>query len=222
MDGTRSTATPRVTAVRNGRAGRPERAAVISDPHPIFALGCCALLREVGLAAVHQAHSRAETLTLARRHDPELVILGDEDETIAATAAILPRARLVVIGDRPDPGRAARALRAGAHAFLARAAHCDELRAAIGRVLEGGVYLDHEMATDIALLHSGRGGGALDSLSERERRLLRLVSEGEDLRGVASALRVSYKTAANLTWGLKKKLGARNVAELVRISMEAA
>ncbi len=222
MDGIELTAAVSAPPIRDHRAGGSIESALVLDVHPIFSLGCAAVLRELGIATVRHARNSEEAVALAERHAPGLVILGAEEGAIAAIAAAAPGARLVVIGDRPDAGRAAGALRAGAHGFLARDADCEELRAAISRVLGGAVYLDHDMATEIALLHSGRRGGALDGLSPRERLLLRLVSEGEDLRAVAQALSVSYKTAANLTWGLKKKLGARNVAELVRISMLAA
>ncbi|HDR28042.1 response regulator transcription factor [Rhodovulum sp.] len=59
-----------------------------------------------------------------------------------------------------------------------------------------------------------------EALTEREHQVLRLIGRGEDLQSIADALCISYKTAANTSSTLKRKLGARNTTELVRLAIE--
>lgn len=193
--------------------------ALVVDAQPVFHLGCTQLLRGMGFATVLSALTAAEAAPLARRRRPALIVLAEDALPEMAQAA--GAARLLAFASSAEPAAAAAALRRGAHGVLARTADCAAIRAAVARLLAGGVHLDHEVATRIALMHAGREDDPLDRLTPRERRVLGLVADGADLRSVAAALGVSYKTAANLAWGVRKKLGARSAADLVRLALAA-
>ena len=47
-----------------------------------------------------------------------------------------------------------------------------------------------------------------------------MTSLKRDLAAVADAVNVSYKTAANASTVLKRKLGAKTMSDLVRIAIE--
>ena len=77
------------------------------------------------------------------------------------------------------------------------------------------------MAMAGATAKSGGHADPLSLLTEREYQVLRLLGQGDDLQAIADALRVSYKTAANTSSAIKKKLGARNTTELIRYAISA-
>ena len=60
----------------------------------------------------------------------------------------------------------------------------------------------------------------LDALSPREIEILRMLGDGLGMAEIADAMRLSYKTIANSSALMKRKLRARTSLELVRIAME--
>lgn len=89
-----------------------------------------------------------------------------------------------------------------------------QFREALAALAEGQTYLEHAMALDIISIRTDR-----TTLTPRKDAMLRLLAEGHDLSAIAEQLGVSYKTVANLSSGLKKKLGAETFAGLVQLAM---
>jgi DNA-binding CsgD family transcriptional regulator len=59
----------------------------------------------------------------------------------------------------------------------------------------------------------------LQSLSERDLEIMRLLAEGLGLAEIADALGVGYKTIANACNHIKAKLGVTRTNDLVRLAM---
>ena len=72
----------------------------------------------------------------------------------------------------------------------------------------------------VAFSSSAARANPAGQLGPREIETLRLLARGKRIGEVADALGVSYKTVANTTSLLKKKLGARSNPELIRFSMD--
>ena len=118
-----------------------------------------------------------------------------------------------------EPIYAVRALDAGAKGYLSKGAGPDEMLAAIQAVARGGRYVEAAIAQAI-VLKSDEAGGPLDALSARDLEVLRLLATGHRLGEIADRLQLAYKTVANLTTGIKRKLGAETTADLVRLAVE--
>jgi two-component system, NarL family, invasion response regulator UvrY len=63
-------------------------------------------------------------------------------------------------------------------------------------------------------------GDPLQSLTNRETEILRLLGEGKSLNEIANTFGIAYKTVANTCTRLKEKLGVERTADLIRISLE--
>jgi len=63
------------------------------------------------------------------------------------------------------------------------------------------------------------GGHHLDSLSHRQREVLRLIAEGQSTKQVAATLGISFKTADTHRSNLMQKLNAHETATLVRLAV---
>jgi len=128
------------------------------------------------------------------------------------------QARVVVFSMNDDPIFAARAIEAGAKAYVTKNDDPFLLLRALREVEAGGEFVIPKIARKI----SGETNAAnpLEALSPRELEILRLLGQGRGLAEIAAETRVSYKTVANACAVMKRKLGARTPVELARIAMQ--
>lgn len=203
------------------------KSALVVDDHPITHLGAGRLLRELGYDEIHQAMTAHEAMQQARDRQPGLIVLditlpdGEGLSMIGDLLAAVPGTRILVFSMNDQTGFAARAIGSGAHGFLSKNAPPDEFRQAIRAQEAGEFYLNPKHAIALATMRAG-GAGAdpLAGLTPRETEVLRQIGQGQSLQAIADALGVSYKTAANTSSALKKKLGVEGMNGLMRIALE--
>ncbi|MAN10905.1 MAG: response regulator transcription factor [Paracoccus sp. (in: a-proteobacteria)] len=205
------------------------KTALVIDDHPITHLGASRLLREMGYERVAQAMSGDEALRLLQEEAPapDLIVLdislpgtGGLD-LVAPLRAAVPQARILIFSMNDQTGFAARALQAGAQGFLSKNAAPDDFRAAIRTLEAGEFYLSAKQALALATLRAGAAADPLAALSDRERQVLALIGRGFSLQAIADELDVSYKTAANTSSALKKKLGVDGINGLMKFALDS-
>ena len=103
----------------------------------------------------------------------------------------------------------------GASGYLIKNAMPDEILAGIKAVYAGETFLCHE----INLLMKKPSDKHI-WLSERERQLLKLISEGLTNGEIADKIFLSPETIKGYRKNLLLKLGAKNTAVLVKIALE--
>lgn len=202
--------------------------ALVIDDHPITHLGASRLLRDLGYDPVGQAMSGEEALDkLSRDPAPDLIVLdislpgaGGLD-LVAPLLAAAPDARILVFSMNDQTGFAARALQAGAQGFLSKNAPPSDFRDAVRTLEAGEFYLAPKQAMALATLRAGAAGDPLGALSDRERQVLALIGQGHALQAIADQLGVSYKTAANTSSALKKKLGVDGINGLMKFALDS-
>ncbi|MGV3693890.1 MAG: response regulator [Paracoccus marcusii] len=202
--------------------------ALVIDDHPITHLGASRLLRDLGYDPVGQAMSGEEALDqLTRDPAPDLIVLdislpgaGGLD-LVAPLLAAAPDARILVFSMNDQTGFAARALQAGAQGFLSKNAPPSDFRDAVRTLETGEFYLAPKQAMALATLRAGAAGDPLGALSDRERQVLALIGQGHALQAIADQLGVSYKTAANTSSALKKKLGVDGINGLMKFALDS-
>ncbi|WP_411838186.1 response regulator [Paracoccus sp. ME4] len=202
--------------------------ALVIDDHPITHLGASRLLRELGYDPVGQAMSGEEALEqLSRDAAPDLIVLdlnlpgtGGID-LIAPLREAAPEARILVFSMNDQTGFAARALQAGAQGFLSKNAPPSDFRDAVRQLEADEFYLSPKQALALATLRAGAAGDPLGALSDRERQVLALIGQGHGLQAIADQLGVSYKTAANTSSALKKKLGVDGINGLMKFALDS-
>lgn len=204
------------------------KSALVIDDHPITHLGASRLLRDLGYDPVGQAMSGEDALAqLANASPPALIVLDislpgrDGLELVAPLHEAAPEARILIFSMNDQTGFAARALQAGAHGFLSKNAPPSEFRDAVSSLEAGEFYLSSKQAVALATMRAGASADPLGALSDRERQVLALIGRGFSLQAVADELGVSYKTAANTSSSLKKKLGVDGINGLMKFAMES-
>ena len=204
------------------------KSALVIDDHPITHLGANRLLRDLGYDRIGQAMSGEEALSqLAGGETPDLIVLDislpgagglDLVEPLRAAA---PGARILIFSMNDQTGFAARALQAGAQGFLSKNAPPSDFRDAVRTLEAGEFYLAPKQAMALATLRAGAAGDPLGALSDRERQVLALIGQGHALQAIADQLGVSYKTAANTSSALKKKLGVDGINGLMKFALDS-
>jgi len=112
------------------------------------------------------------------------------------------------------------AIAAGATGYLLKDAPAEELAKAVKQVGSGENYMDHHLATRVALLGVEAKSNATIALTRRERQALGLLAEGKSYLAVAEQLGISYKTVINITYKLRQKLNAKSLPDLIRKAVE--
>lgn len=194
----------------------------IVDDHKVLTEGLRSLLAESGLVeVVGVAHSAAELrLSLGFwRPDVLLMDVGLPDisgvDLCKEVKESFPEVRVLALTTHNEYTVVRQMLDNGASGYLIKNAMAEEVLAGIQAVAAGEVFLSHEI--DLLLKKPSEKN---IWLTNRERELLRLVSEGLTNGEIADAIFLSPETIKGYRKNLLLKLGAKNTAVLVKIAME--
>jgi DNA-binding NarL/FixJ family response regulator len=198
---------------------------LIVDDHAVVRQGVQRLLSAIPNTAVFEAATAHEALTLARKENPDVMVLDINLEGASGLELLrririeTPAVRVLMFSMHAEPIYANRALKAGAYGYVCKSAGADELTTAVMRVAEGERYLDSTMAGEL-VMSSVRAEDPLRNLSNREIEILRMLGEGKSLQGIADAIGIAYKTVANSCGRIKEKLDLPRTSDLIRFSIE--
>lgn len=120
--------------------------------------------------------------------------------------------KTIIITTFGRAGYIRRAIDMGVSGFLLKDSPSDELIQAIYRILDGKRVIDGELAM-MAL-------GENDPLNDKERRSLRLASEGKTTAEIANTLHLSEGTVRNYLSEAIAKLNAANRVDAARIARQ--
>lgn len=123
-----------------------------------------------------------------------------------------PAIKTVIITTFGRAGYIKRALTTGVKGFLLKDTPSEELAAALRKVMQGKKVIDPELA--IAALDD------IDPLSDKERKALKLASEGKTTHDIAQLLFLSEGTIRNYLSECISKLNATNRIDAARIAQQ--
>ncbi len=121
------------------------------------------------------------------------------------------RLRIVVMTGHADVAMAVNAMKAGAVDFIEKPFSDEALLDSVGRALEQSRRLSTDKAAAAEI------GDRLKSLTARERQVLDRLVTGSPHKVIAHALNISPRTIEVHRAHIMQKLGARNLADLVRM-----
>ncbi len=202
---------------------------LIVDDHAILREGVRALLRltddiEVvgdaadGRAAVEQAKALAPDVILM---DIAMPGLGGLEAALEIRKLGL-RSKILVLSQYEDREYVRRLLKAGVAGYVLKKSAGSQLAEAIRAAQRGGLVLDPEVART-AMEEGGTAAPAetdpYETLTDREKQVLKLVAEGRSNKEVAEILGISVKTAMSHRERVMEKLSLHNRTELVRFAL---
>jgi DNA-binding NarL/FixJ family response regulator len=199
---------------------------LLADDHPLTLEGIRSFLQPHFMSVNTVTDGRA-LVEEAIRIRPDLIVLDITMPLLnGVDAAIqirktLPAVKLVFITMHSDPAYLEAALNAGATGYVLKSAVGEELLGAVRSVLDGRIYVSPGLSSDqLERFSDPRRAAVSLRLSSRERETLQLIAEGKATKEIAFILDISVKTVAFHRENIKKKLGLRNTAELVRHALE--
>ncbi len=194
---------------------------LIADDHAIVREGLRKFIElEPDFKIVGEAATGEETVKLAAKVNPQIVIMDlsmPGEGGIAATAKLtrlLPKVKVLVLTMHEDVCYLLEAIRVGACGFLLKDQDPKQIVQAIRIVAQEGAYMSPRMLAELfvelsRLLNKqvvGRKEG-WEMMTERERQILSMISDGKTNAEIAVALVISPLTVKNHVSNILHKLG---------------
>jgi len=196
---------------------------LLVDDHELLRAGLRSRLEpEPGITVVGEADTAERAVLLARRLQPDLIVLDlllprkSGDEVIPELTEVAPQSRVLVVSSQAAPSSVRRALSAGAAGYLPKRSSDRDLVAAIQLVANGGGYVDPELG---AQLVNPDSPGALEPLSERERDVLYLLALGYTNQEIGEKLFISVRTVDTHRAHIMRKVRLQTRSELVMFAL---
>jgi DNA-binding NarL/FixJ family response regulator len=199
---------------------------VIIDDHQLVSDGLGMLLDgEPDLEVCGYGRSVAESIWLAQQTDPDLVVMdfhlpdGTGLDAAIAIRRLRPDVRFVFLTRDDSVTARVAAVEAGAGAFVHKSRAASDLIEAVRQVGNGGSLISPSMIAGL-LSRNGQLGVKRDSLTAREREVLRLMAQGASSREIADRLGISYATVRSHIRSFDTKLGVHSKIEAVAAARE--
>ncbi len=177
-------------------------------------LGALASLLDLedDMEVVGRAADGEEVVRLVRLHKPDLCVMDIEmpKKTGLEAAEELKGSgcRVLILTTFARSGYFERAIRAGAHGYLLKDSPSEELADAIRSIMSGRRVYAPELVDDAAYAEE-------NPLTDREREVLLLISEGKNTKEIASELSLTNGTVRNYVSVILDKLGVGNRIEAI-------
>jgi|GEM_PF-115944 DNA-binding NarL/FixJ family response regulator len=205
---------------------------LIVEDHAMLRELMAARLVKLGIASkVLEAGTIAEARSIVDTYDPQIVIsdilLPDGHATgwIANLKRKKPRTKVILLTSLNDKKVLIGAVRGGADAYIVKSAGTDNLVNVVQMVLRGQRYYDPEVSSELlAELITGREFtdelnliSEIDcsGLSERERDVVKLLTNGSSNCEIALYLSISENTVKTHVSRIFQELGIRSRRELL-------
>jgi DNA-binding NarL/FixJ family response regulator len=203
----------------------------IVDDHAMFRDGLRQLINlEPDLTVCGDAAEAEPAMVEIRELKPDLVIV---DISLAGTSGIdlvkalkrdfedLP---VLVVSMHAESLYGERALRAGAMGYIMKSEPARTMVTAIRKVLGGEVHVSERMASAVvAKFVQGAAGpppSPLETLSDRELEVFRLLGQEKGTRQIAEEMKVALPTVATFKNRIKEKLSMKNSTEMMLYAIQ--
>jgi len=197
----------------------PHVRVLIADDHALLRTGVANIInQERDFEVVAEAADGAAAVVAYRQHRPDVTLIDlrmpvmEGVEAIRQIRAFDPQARVVVLSTYDADEDIARALEAGAKAYILKDIAADGLVACIRQVLEGRTYLAPAAAAKLAERVTQV------QLTPREVAALRLMADGQSNKEIAQSLGISERTVKTHLGHLFEKLGVTSRTEAMRVA----
>jgi two-component system invasion response regulator UvrY len=195
-------------------ATRPTRVVIVDD-HLMLRRGIAQILGEnPSIIVSGEAAGGPDLMRLLREHGADVVLLdialNDRDgfDVLKQLRSEFPQVAVLMLSTYPESQFGVRALKSGASGYLNKGCSTEQLFEAIARVARGGMFVTPELAERLAFgVRSDTPASPLDSLSNREMQVLKLLAGGHSVGDIARDLSLSANTISTY-----RRHGARHEA----------
>ncbi len=204
---------------------------LLVDDHEVVRLGLKALLeRHPQFDVIGEAANAREALEMVGNYHPDVVVM---DIRLPGTSGIeaceditnrYPETKVIILTSYAEDEMLFSAIRAGASGYMLKQIGGDDLIKALEAVGRGEGLLDpavtQRVFQEVRRAVKEEEASAFAHLSQQEKHVLLLVSEGKTNREIAKALFLGEGTVRNYVSSILSKLGVNNRAEAAAYAVE--
>jgi len=211
----------------------PERKKiVIAEDHTILREGLRMLLSSnPAFEVVGEAQDGLEAIRSVESLKPDLILMDLSMPRMNGVGAIQeikklhPSTKILVLTVHKTDEHILTALKAGAEGYILKDATHGELMLAIDNLFAGKSYLSPGISERVIEGYlegrqSVKSSTSWDTLTQREREILKMIAEGYRNKDIADYLCISSKTVEKHRANLMKKLDLHSASSLTAFAME--
>jgi two-component system response regulator DevR len=209
----------------------PKQKILLVDDHEVVRLGLKSLLeRHPQFEIVGEAGSAREALEQVAALKPDVVLM---DIRLPGTSGIeaceeivnkYPATRVIMLTSYAEDEMLFSAIRAGASGYILKQIGSTDLVKAVESVSRGEALLDpavtQRVFQEVRRAVKEEEASAFAHLSQQEKHVLLLVSEGKTNREIAKSLFLGEGTVRNYVSSILSKLGVNNRAEAAAYAVQ--
>lgn len=209
----------------------PKIRVLIADDHALMRDGIKALLNLTpDIEVIGEATDGRQAIDRCRELKPDVVLMDIAMPGLGGLEATLelnreaPKTRVLVLTQYDDLEYVRRFLKIGVAGYVLKRMLGADLASAIRSAAQGGLVLDPKVAMEamqnIPKHSEAEPEDLYETLTDREKQVLRLVALGWSNKEIADSLRISVKTAMTHREHLMEKLSLRNRTELIKFAIK--
>ena len=205
---------------------------VIAEDHQLFREGLKSMLnKRDDIEVIGEAKDGIKAVKLIRKLKPDLVLLDLSMPKMGGISVLkdvkreLPDTRILLLTIHESDQYVLEAFDAGADGYCIKDSSRQELMLAIESVLQGKTYIspgisDQVMEGFLSNRKRLKEKTSWDTVTQREREVLKLLAEGHSNKEIGKFLHISVKTVEKHRANLIDKLDLHNVAQLTAYAIK--
>jgi DNA-binding NarL/FixJ family response regulator len=205
---------------------------VIAEDHKLFREGLKSMLAGMeNMTVIAEAQDGLEAIRCVKRKAPDLLLLDLSMPRMSGISVIkdiksqFPEVRILALTIHESDQYVLEAFEAGADGYCIKDASRDELMMAISSVLEGKKYISPGIADNVmeGYLEGSRRlktKSSWETITQREREVLKLLAEGYLNKEIADFLNISVKTVEKHRANIMNKLDLHNASALTAYAIQ--
>ena len=204
---------------------------LLVDDHEVVRLGLRALLeRHQQFEVVAEAGTARDAIEQVEQYSPDVVVMdirlpgGSGIEACEEISEKYPETKVIMLTSYAEDEMLFSAIRAGASGYVLKQIEGEGLVRAIEAVGRGEALLDpavtQRIFQEVRKAAKEEEASAFVALTQQEKHVLMLVSEGKTNREIAKALFLGEGTVRNYVSSILSKLGVSNRAEAAAYAVE--
>ncbi|MEE4264446.1 MAG: response regulator transcription factor [Desulfobacteraceae bacterium] len=212
--------------------GKAKTKVVIVEDHRLFREGLKSLLADKpDFEMVGEAGDGLEAIRCIRKHQPNLVLLDLSMPKMNGISVMreikgqYPEIKILALTIHESDQYVLEAFEAGADGYCLKDAGRNELRVAVDSVLQGKRYISPSISDNVLEGYlTGRkklkSKTSWDTITPREREVLKLLGEGYQNKEISDMLHISVKTVEKHRANIMSKLDLHNAAALTAYAID--
>ena len=212
--------------------GKAKTKVIIVEDHRLFREGLKSLLADKpDFEMVGEAGDGLEAIRCIRKHQPNLVLLDLSMPKMNGISVMreikgqYPEIKILALTIHESDQYVLEAFDAGADGYCLKDAGRNELRVAVDSVLQGKRYISPSISENVLEGYlTGRkklkSKTSWDTITPREREVLKLLGEGYQNKEISDMLHISVKTVEKHRANIMSKLDLHNAAALTAYAID--